>query len=534
MILAALLSLVSLVASAQEPGVLRISIVLADAEGRATPVPRHVLLISDNPATAGPRRVVTALDGTATVRLRPGNYTVESDRPVAFQGKAYSWTQTLDILAGRDAVLDLTADNAEVEPVTSEATSAGPALEAEPSGLLMQWQDSVVAIWTPTTRASGFVVDADGLIATSQRAIGAETSVAVQLTPAVKVAGRVLVADPVRDVAVVWIDPKAAVSAKPVPLGCAGPARSPLVDGQEIVAIVASLRERKDLRFGAVKRMEPLVITSDLRFARDSAGGPVFTMDGVVAGITSIGDGKEEGRPGDSRIVRVEAACDVMAEAERKMQGAAPPGGGLLPVEPERPFPADALKDAATHRAGSLNPIMMSSSDFDVAFITPVRAYAGQEQTATRAPLDFGRWSDYVADFPPVLLVRVTPKLAEGFWTTVARGAAQTQGVSIPPIMRYKSGFSRLRVFCGDAEVTPIHPFTLDLRVSDTDTIDEGLYVFGPDALGPHCGTVKLVLYSEKEPEKGDTRVVDPKIVEQIWQDFAPYRDLSQESRVRE
>ena len=68
-----------------------------------------------------PRRIVTALDGTADVRLRPGNYTVESDRPVAFQGKAYQWTQIVDIAAGRDAVLELTADNAEVESVRRRA-----------------------------------------------------------------------------------------------------------------------------------------------------------------------------------------------------------------------------------------------------------------------------------------------------------------------------------------------------------------------------------------------------------------------------
>ena len=67
-------------ASAQAPSVLHIKIVLLDADRKATPVPRHALLISDNPATAPPRRVVTATDGTADVRLRPGNYTVESDR----------------------------------------------------------------------------------------------------------------------------------------------------------------------------------------------------------------------------------------------------------------------------------------------------------------------------------------------------------------------------------------------------------------------------------------------------------------------
>jgi len=32
------------------------------------------------------------------------------------------------------------------------------------------------------------------------------------------------------------------------------------------------------------------------------------------------------------------------------------------------------------------------------------------------------------------------------------------------------------------------------------------------------------VLYSEKEPDKGDTVVVDAKVVQQFWQDFEPYR----------
>ena len=56
------------------------------------------------------------------------------------------------------------------------------------------------------------------------------------------------------------------------------------------------------------------------------------------------------------------------------------------------------------------------------------------------------------------------------------------------------------------------------------DAIFEGLYIFDPGALGPQCGTVKLVLFSEKAPEKGDPRVVDAKVLQQIWQDFAPYR----------
>jgi hypothetical protein len=112
--------------------VLHIKIVLVDAEGKATPIPRYLLLISDNPATALPRRVVTALDGTADVSLRPGNYTVESDRPVAFGGKAYQWTQIVDIVAGRDAVLELRADNAEIVTATSETPAYCSPLSLRP------------------------------------------------------------------------------------------------------------------------------------------------------------------------------------------------------------------------------------------------------------------------------------------------------------------------------------------------------------------------------------------------------------------
>ncbi len=524
---------------AQTLSVLHIKIVLVDADRKATPVPGHALLISDNPSTAPPRLVRTAVDGTADVRLRPGNYTVESDRPVAFNGKAYQWTQTVDVRAGRDTVLDLTAGNADVAVATSDSTTGTRPLEADPAFLMPRWQDSVVALWTPTTRASGFVIDSRGLVATNQKAIGTATSVEVQLTSTVKVAGRVLAADSTRDVAVLWIDPQVIASVKPVPLGC-GQQAPALTDKQEIFTIGIPLRQLKDMTSGT---------PSDLALLDGSAGGPVFTADGTLVGITSSAGRNDDGRRGGrATVVRTAAACDVVASAEQKMTNATPPGGTHLPIEPDWPVPEEAFKDAAMHRAGSLNPYQIASSGFDVAFVTPVMIFGSQYQadqmnrrargqgpgTVTAGPmlltrrlLDFGAWSDYLDGPLPVLLVRVTPKMVENFWTTVARGAALTQGAAIPAIKRAKSGFSRLRAYCGENEVTPIHPFLIEQRVSDKDTIAEGLYVFDPGALGPQCEAVKLVLYSEKDPERGETRVVDPGIVQRIAQDFAPYQNTT-------
>jgi S1-C subfamily serine protease len=512
---------------AQTLSVLHIKIVLVDVDGadrKTTPVPGHALLISDNPSTAPPRLVRTAVDGTADVRLRPGNYTIESDRPVAFNGKAYQWTQTVDIRAGQDTVLELTTANADVAVATSETTTGTRPLEADPAFLMPRWQDSVVALWTPSAHASGFIIDSRGLVATNQKSIGMATSVEVQLTSSVKVAARVLVADSARDVAVLWIDPQVITSVKPIPLACGGQQTQSLSDTQEVFTIGIPLGQLKDITSGTM---------SDLVILDRSDGGPVFTADGTLVGITSIVD--RDSRRGRTRVVRTADACAVVAAAEKKMTNATPPSGAHLPIEPGWPIPEEAFKDAAQRRAGSLSPYQIASASFDVAFVTPVmifgsRYQADQVNRRTRGPvpvprlLDFGNWSDYVDGPPPVLLVRVTPKMVESLWTTVARGAALTQGAAIPAIKHVKSGFSRLRAYCGDSEVTPIHPFVLEQRVSEKDTISEGLYVFDPGAFGPQCESVKLVLYSEKDPERGETRVVDPGILQRITQDFAPYQ----------
>ena len=68
-------------------GVLRIRITLTDAEGRPAPVAQHRLLISDNPATTSPREVVTSREGSAVITLPPGNYTIESDKPLVVGSK---------------------------------------------------------------------------------------------------------------------------------------------------------------------------------------------------------------------------------------------------------------------------------------------------------------------------------------------------------------------------------------------------------------------------------------------------------------
>ncbi len=529
---------------AQPPlATLRITVTIVDADRQARPVPRHELLISENPTSAAPRRAMTSADGTAELRLKPGNYTVESDQPLNYQGKAYQWAQTLDVVAGRDTLLELTAGNALIETAAALLPiggTTGGRREGNVSAFVLDWQDSVVTIWSPTRRGSGFLIDARGLIATNQRLVGKATSLEVQLSPTEKVAARVLASDPGRNVAILWIDPKAVATARPVKLGYIDSGTA-VVDQDKVLAIMTPVDDEKGITTGTVSRVNARAIFSAIRIDDDSLGAPLFNAAGDVIAITTEED---EGGSSAVRAVRIDEARTVIAAAEKKLLTTEAPAATRLPVEPRRSFDDEALKAAARARTGSLSPYRVPAADFDVSLITPVLVYGARHQgegltgreggsrerraadlqSSLRALGEFANWEDYVRRYPPVLLIRATPKMVESFWTTIGRVAAQTQGISLPPIKRIKAGFAGMRAFCGETEVTPIHPFKIEQRIGENVAMYEGLYVFDPAAMGPDCGTVRLTLFSDKNPDTGDTRVIDAKILQQIWQDFAPYR----------
>jgi hypothetical protein len=216
-----------------------------------------------------------------------------------------------------------------------------------------------------------------------------------------------------------------------------------------------------------------------------------------------------------------------------------PPQSKQLPVEPTRPFPSGALEVAPKGTTPNAAVPVLSSSDFDVAFITPPMIHRARQRAGWtggqtgRTPeaeaqigrlTEFGAWSDYFIHLPPVLIVRVTPKMVESFWKRLGREAARTQGANLPAFKDFKSSFRLMRATCGGADVTPIHPFVLEHHVSEKNVIREGLFVFDPNAFGPHCGTVTLSLYSEAQPTRADPLVPTLAVIDRVWNDFAPYR----------
>ncbi len=522
-------------AAAQDQAVLVIRAQVPDGSGRPAPLARLALLISDSPATRAPRRVVTGADGTVTVRLRPGNYTVESDVPIAVAGVGYQWTETLDVRAGSPVSLDLTDRNAEVVSA-AEIAAAPERAEDALARRLPAWEPAVVAVWTPTARLSGTLVDPRGIILTAERGVADARAVGVQVGRT-KVPALVLAADAQRGVAVLHVDASALPGVQPATFDCAQP--TPLAPGDRVATLGVPLRGPTTLDDGQVDRDAAGALVAEMTIAPGGVGGPLFAAAGALAGMTAPLDTDAGRQRRRVRVVPIEAACAVLAEARTALTSAPAPSSARLPIEPERPFPKAALEADTTPVAQRRPPAGLTAAAFTVTFLTPVSIDAARRQAESgrttsrslnpRQPrgvdvFDFGRWSEYFDDPPAALVLRLTPRLEEGFWQKVARGAAYTQGMALPPLGRFTAAFAHLRLFCGDTEVPPIQPFVLDQRVSPTEAVREGLYVFDPGAVGPHCPSVSLRLMSEKEPGKEDRRVVDPAIVTRVWDEFAPWR----------
>jgi S1-C subfamily serine protease len=512
--LSTVLALLLTLNAAQDTGVLRIRVALPDDAGGMIPMPRVVLLVSDNPSTSEPRRVRTLGDGTIELKLRPGSYTVESDQPVSLAGRLFAWTQMIDVVAGKDTTLDLGAANANADA----DTGGGTPTSGDAAKVFSIWRDSVVEIWTPTTHASGFVIDGKGLIATSHHALNGATSVEVQLTKGterVKVPGTVLLSERLTGAAIIWAD-LSIVTPRPIAPACAPRERTPTAYKDPIIAIASPMLAPKSLTDGLVTRVTEQAIFADLRLARDSAGAPVFDERGELVGLGAFESAREDPkRWTEAWVVPIDKVCLTLDAAAKKMTGA-PPGPINLPMEPlQGSTRVQVLKPQAAAAQKRL-PISLSAADFDLTLLTPWHMQTGT--IGSNAKTDFANWTDYVADAPPVLLIRVTPKFEESIWKTIARGAAATQGVALPPLPSFKANFIRMRAYCGETEVTPIHPSIIERQFAEQKTVREGLYVYGIGSLGPQCPSVRLVIYSEKDPQRPDTKQIDPKLFEQVVQ----------------
>jgi S1-C subfamily serine protease len=540
----------AVVGSTQAPDAARLTIkttVIAD-DLSVKVVPKLALTIASE--NGAPIQVSSSLEGSVSVDLLPGRYRINSVRGVDFQSKHFDWDVEFQVNVG-DNQLELSSDNARIK-----ASDKPSRVTDELAAQYKQLQNSVVTVWSEIGRGTGFIVDSTGLILTNQHVIGPSEFIAVQFDSTSKVQAIKLVADPEKDIAVIWADLTEFHGAIVAPLAVDSSNEPAAVEGERVFSIGSPLHQRKIVTTGIVSKIEPHVIISDIRIDHGNSGGPLFNSIGQVVGITTFGEGR-----GISGIIRVNEATKLLADARAKMAMVTKPPPTLLPVEPTVLFPIDAIKDTLLSEKFDTKHYAFDVGDFKVEMVTPPLRYwleRGSEMKAAKEkgkrtkksseavqdtfrPLDdLKNWAEYVGEYQSTFSVRATPKIHETGGSILRRSlvAGLSQGgYGGPATMRFKTDFYKMHLKCGDKEIAPILPGKIfqafDNRsyfVNLTDATYQGYYVYPPSSISPSCGKVTLELYSEKKPESSVAKVLDEKTVTKIWEDFKPYREaISQE-----
>lgn len=530
----------------------KIRAVMVDKDLNQKSVPHLTVVISADSNSAGAsKEAKTNLDGTVELLLAPGKYNLTTPQGVDFQNHHYAWG--IELTVGSEPVsIELSNDNA----VVADLPPVQPTRKVDDlTSMFQKYQRSVVTVWSEFGHGSGFIVDSSGLILTNQHVVGPSNYLAVQFDVKRKVAAKLLAFDAEKDIAVLWANLGPFSEAVVAPLAPVNSTDPQVVEGERVFTIGSPLSLQKILTTGIVSKVEQRALFSDININHGNSGGPLFNSLGMVVGLTTF----KEQPTSVSGIVRIGEAEPLLARARSKMHDIQLPEPALLPVEPTDSYPLDSLKELVKSTKFDRKPYVFTMGGFDVALGTPVLKYEIQEEVTLAAqkeknkrtkkrdeadqnafePLqDLHGWAEYVGEYKPVLIVQAEPQLRETFMSALGRGLASSNGYyGGPAHLKYKTDFYKMKLFCGDKEVEPIHPGK-DATVANahnafvnvTDATYVGFYAYPPDTISPSCGKVTLELFSEKLPDKSESKELDQKTIDRVWNDFRPYLDAHNSS----
>jgi S1-C subfamily serine protease len=537
--------------SQEEISKVKVRVILVDKDLNEKPVPHlTVVLASDSRNPDSTHEVKTDFGGNAEFQTQPGKYRMTTPKGVDFQGRHYAWETEINV-GGESVSVDLSNDNARI----TDPPSVEPARKLDELTLMFQkYQKSVVTVWSEIGSGTGFIVDSAGLVMTNQHVIGPSELISVQFDAKRKVAAKVLAFDAERDVAVLYADLSAFPDAAAAPIATAHAGRELAVEGEKVFTIGSPLGLKKIITSGIVSKVEARAIISDVNINHGNSGGPLFNSLGEVIGITTFLLPTPNG-PSISGISRIDQTLLALDQARKKMKDGYLPSARLLPVEPTEPYPLDSLKEKIRSTKFDRRQYVFTVGGFDVALVTPVLKYGLEEEIGLAAAKEKGKrtkkqiesvqnsfeplqdmreWEEYVGEYKPVLHVQAAPQLRETFMSALGRSLASSEHMYAGPAhMKFKTDFYRMKLLCGDKEIEPIQPGKAadvvnahNAFVNVTDATYVGIYSYSPDAISPSCGRVTLQLYSEKNPDKPESKDLDQKSIDRVWNDFRPYLEV--------
>ncbi len=522
----------------QRLGKVTIKVVLNDNLGQNFGL---VIKKLNNESVISAIRARTTADGSVSVSLTPGDYVVESEKPLIINGKSYEWSVKLKVESGSTASLELNNENATIT-TTDDALRRGRIVDE--TDLLKALNDGVVNVQGELAQGTGSIVDGTGLILTSQHVIERSKEVRVQFGAGKKVAAKLVVEDPDLDLAVVWVDLSTCPSCKAL----ATSERDTVLDGARVFTISSPLAHDKTLTKGMLRNTAE-VISPDFKIASIDSGAPVFNALGEVIGVLKFAD-----QNGTSGVIRIQDSRVLLAKARQTIKEAtASPSTAMLPTQPGDSYPADDLKkvDLKTFKPKAYEA---DFGEYQLTMITPVLkhyiieknriAFEKQRKKIEKdgmitSPVisnsfyELRNWGDYVNQMRPVVHLLVVPEVSATGKSTFLSLLMLGSGLMVlPPDFKFKADFEEMALMCDGKLVTPIQRGKIEFIKSLTSylkmkqrTAYAGVYTYSAESFAPDkCKQMSLQIVSQQNPATPEIRVVDPKLVRQVWSDFEPYR----------
>jgi len=235
------------------------------------------------------------------------------------------------------------------------------------------------------------------------------------------------------------------------------------------------------------------------------------------------------------------------------------PSTAMLPTEPGDSYPADDLKNKMDLKKFKPKAYEADFGEYQLTMITPVLkhyiieknriAFERQKKKIEKdgmitSPVmmnsfyELRNWGDYVNQMRPVVHLLVVPEVSatgkSTFLSLLTLGVGVMSGAAmvLPADFKFKADFEEMALTCDGKLVTPIQRGKIEFIKSLTSylkmkqrTAYAGVYTYSAESFAPDkCKQMSLQIVSQQSPATPEIRVVDPKMVQQVWSDFEPYR----------
>jgi hypothetical protein len=430
---------------------------------------------------------------------------------------------------------------------------------------------SVFSVSSERGSGTGFLVDETGLILTNSHVVARGQQLAVQVDDTTRVAARLLCEDERADLAVVQV-PEAVVAGL-VPLGLAErPPEEPAYVGESVIVVGNPFGITRIMCTGRITGVRREALFTDADLQPGHSGGPMLDLTGQVIGVAtfSVGGGRG-GSVGGAVPIHLAARLLACAEDSLEVLGRMPER--RLTVIPPFSYPLECLPWAARRctRDKNYKPALRSAPrkpsgawgrinyggerPFDVQIITPPRQYylkTGWKEDIARerkrkleasgaaeenyAPVfsSLQRWRESVGEYPCVVTIMIAPK-----WQL-------TGGLGLRPKVnvRFLGDVQNVRLYRNGQAVEEVTRIvgTMTREVESPGGVSRDLAQFAILMFLPETFARLDSLTSAWRPardEEFELRIWDAKrpgefwlvpfpdrVIEQIWVDFEPYRDM--------